>query len=233
MKRLANNIVTGLLDVFYPQLCAGCGRSLTKQEAVLCMHCLLEMPTTNFNHIHDNILYQKISGRTLIQHAAAYAYFSKDGMLQHLIHQFKYQQQKKIGTLLGELFANEISDLRWVKQTDVLVPIPLHRQKFRKRGFNQSHIIATAMGTTLHKPVAGNALIRIINNPSQTNKSRSERLGNVKDIFAIEQVNALKGKNVLLVDDILTTGATMETCSNLLRSVAASVSIAVLGIATG
>lgn len=232
MKRLANNIVTGLLDVFYPQLCAGCGRSLAKQETVLCMHCLLDMPVTNFNHIQNNILYQKISGRTDIRHAAAYAYFSKDGLLQHLIHQFKYQQQKKIGMFLGELFAGEISDLKWVRQTDVLIPVPLHRHKFRKRGFNQSHIIASAMGTTLHKPVAGNALIRIINNPSQTSKSRVERLDNVRDIFAIEQLNALKGKHVLLIDDILTTGATMEACSNLLRSVAESVSIAVLGIAT-
>lgn len=233
MKRIANHIVSGLLDVFYPQLCAGCGRSLAKQESVLCMHCLLDLPVTNFNHIPNNILYQKIAGRTAIQNAAAYAYFSKDGLLQHLIHQFKYQQQKKIGVLLGELFAGEIRDLNWVKQTDIMVPIPLHRQKFRKRGYNQSQIIASAMSTVLSKPVANNALIRIINNSSQTNKSRAERLSNVNNIFAIEQVNALKGKHVLLIDDILTTGATMEACSNLLRSVAASVSIAVLGIATG
>ncbi len=232
MKRLANNIVTGLLDVFYPQLCVGCGRSLAKQEEVLCLHCILDIPTTNFNGIRNNILYQKMSGRTDIQHAAAYAYFSKEGLLQHLIHEFKYNQQRKTGALLGELFAKEISGLSWVKQIDVLIPVPLHRNKARKRGYNQSQIIATAMGETLHKPVAANALIRIINSPTQTSRSRMERLENVNGIFAIEQINALKGKNVMLIDDILTTGATMEACCNLLRSVSSSVSIAVLGIAT-
>lgn len=226
------NVRIGLLNLFYPELCQNCQRHLNNDEKVLCLHCILKLPRTNFHLLAENKASSIFIGRIPIENATTFVYFTKDGMIQHLLHQFKYKGKKRIGLLFGSLLATDLSDCAWIKDIDVIIPVPLHKKKQRSRGFNQAEIFAVGLSTALAVEVKADVLIRIKFSVSQTTKSRRQRLENVTGIFQTRNPHTLENKHILLVDDVLTTGATLESCAlELLKIQGVKISVATIAFA--
>ena len=192
----------------------------------------MQLPITAYHHLPNNQTAQLFSGRFRFHAATSFAYFTKDGLLQLLLHELKYKGSKEIGIYLGTLFATELMQTNWIREVDCIIPVPLHTKKQQLRGFNQSECIAHGLSAILHLPVVTNNVYRSKNTDSQTRKSRSQRLENMNEAFAIKDTLNLEGKHVLLVDDVLTTGATLESCAlSLLQVKGLKISIATIGIA--
>ena len=222
----------GLLHIFYPSLCEGCGKPLVGNESVLCIGCKLLLPITNYHDHAGNDTGIRFAGRVPYQFATTYAYFTNDGLLQHLLHGLKYGKKQEIGRFLGRELGYGLQQTAWASQLDVIVPVPLHPKKETERGYNQSMLIAQGLASVLNIPANGQVLKRTRHTQSQTKKNRADRLKNMQGAFAITNPNTLKHKHILLVDDVLTTGATLESCANELLDVeGVRVSIATIGIA--
>jgi ComF family protein len=221
-----------VLNLFYPNVCQACGIALNQQEHVICISCQVKLPKTGF-HLHDDNPVSRIFwGRVNLYSATSFLFFNKGGNVQKLIHSLKYRNKKDVGELLGALFGYELNKSSLFKNVNVVVPVPLHPKKFNKRGFNQSEMIASGISRAMDIPTDFNNLVRLVNTDSQTRKSRYSRWENVKDVFGINNAKAFEGKHILLVDDVLTTGATMEACAATLLAVKdTKVSIATLAYA--
>ena len=221
----------GLLHLFYPSLCEGCGKTLLVSEKVLCLNCALQLPLTNYHHLPDNETATRFAGRVPFEYATSFGYFTNEGLLQHLLHGLKYKNKQEIGLFLGELFAVSLLGIDWVKTLDYIIPVPLHHKKEASRGFNQSKLLADGMGKVLKIPVNCLVLQRTRHTESQTKKSRTERLKNMDGAFSLCQPELLKDKHVFLLDDVLTTGATLESCALTLSQIEGiKISIATIGI---
>ncbi len=228
---LLKDLTNGLIHLFYPRLCEGCSKPLLAAEEVLCVSCALELPETNYHHIPDNETALRFAGRVPFTHATSFAYFTNDGLLQHLVHGLKYKDKKENGYYLGSQFARSLLSTNWVSGIDIIIPVPLHRAKEAKRGYNQSMLIATGMGEVLHKPANDRLLLRVKDTESQTRKSRSERVDNMSGAFKVADKAGLAGKHILICDDVLTTGATLEACAlELMTAANVKISIATVGI---
>lgn len=208
-----------LLNLVYPACCAGCGQFLLEGEEVLCLSCFSRLPTTLFHQRVENSMHQKLSGRFPVEQATAFLYFSKAGLAQRLVHGFKYKQQYRTGRFLARQFGETLHQSGWLQGIDYLVPVPLHRRKERRRGFNQARTIADEIGKASRVPVTSQILIKVRHTESQTYKSIEDRLANVKDAFSLRKPDLLENKTILLVDDVLTTGATLEACALTLAAV--------------
>ena len=220
------------LSLLYPEICPICGNALLMGEKILCTVCFFKLPKTNYHLEVHNPVQELFSGRVNVMHAATFLKFSKGGMVQKLIHEFKYKNKKKIGFFLGEAYANELLNTNWIGSVDYLIPIPLHPLKLKKRGFNQSEEFANGISNVLNIPVRCDLLSRIKFSETQTKKSKYKRWENVKDIFEAPNSAALTNKHILLVDDVITTGATIEAASqHLLQIENVSLSIAALAYA--
>ncbi|MFV0332376.1 MAG: ComF family protein [Dysgonomonas sp.] len=226
------NIFRDFLDLFFPYLCVVCRERLTEGEEYICTDCLLLLPTTNFHLQPDNRLEQFFAGRIPFQHIAAYAYFVKGGSIQNIIHELKYNHNSKIGNFIGELCGETIKNSDFISTIDLLVPVPLHPKRQKERGYNQSAEICKGISAKTGIPVDGENLIRKINNPSQTKNARFDRWKNVEDIFSVINKNAFENKHILLVDDVITTGSTLESCAKeILKSEGSKISIYAVGTA--
>jgi len=217
------------LDLLFPRICPACGKHLLRNEKVLCSECLLHLPKTHYHQNPDNPVAQALWGRVKIEQATAWYLFEKGSRYRKLIHEIKYKGKKELGKELGKMFGEDLlgSDFQHV---DILVPVPLHKRKERKRGYNQSEWIARGIAETLSKPLVTGILYRKFHNPSQTQKSRVERWENVSGIFALRDPKIFQKKHILLIDDVFTTGATMEACAEaVLMAGESKVSLAVLG----
>lgn len=222
----------GLLRLFYPKLCAGCGTDLAGNEKVLCLSCCLRLPRTEYHHIRENRSFQNFTGRLPIERATSFVYFAKQGLVQHLMHLFKYRGRKDIGDYLGKLFADELKKVKGFDTIDMIIPVPLHRTKIARRGYNQAEIFAAGLGAGLGVPVLSDVLQRITATETQTHKTRAERLSNVSNVFRVRRPEVILDKHVLLVDDVLTTGATLESCGlELLKTKSTRISIVTLAVA--
>lgn len=210
---------TQLLNLVYPACCAGCDQFLLEGEEVLCLSCFFRLPTTAFHQLAENSMQQKLSARFPVEQATAFLYFSKTGLAQRLIHGFKYKQQSRTGRFLARQFGEALHQSGWLHGVDYLIPVPLHRRKERGRGFNQARTIAEEIGNAGRIPVLNGVLIKVRHTESQTYKSVEERLDNVKDAFRLQKPEGLEDRTVLLVDDVLTTGATIEACALTLTAV--------------
>jgi ComF family protein len=209
LRKLSNQI----FSLFYPNLCAGCHNDLVNHEKTICLSCWETLPKTNFHTREKNPIEQKFWGKINIQHATSFYYFNKEGCLQEILHALKYRKQFEVGVLLGQKMGVDLSYASWIKDIDVIIPIPLSKEKMRFRGYNQSESIAQGLSTVLNIPINTVAVSRTKNTESQTNKNISERFENVKDAFAVVDKEKLQNKHVLLIDDVLTTGATLEACA--------------------
>ncbi|PLX11197.1 MAG: hypothetical protein C0598_08730 [Marinilabiliales bacterium] len=198
-----------LLNLFYPKICMSCSQALNSQEETICIKCLLRLPKTGFHFHEDNPISRVFWGRIDIAAATSFLFFSKQGRVQSLMHNLKYRGQKEVGIYLGKLFGNDLKESPLFQNIDLIIPIPLHPKKLATRGFNQSMMIAKGLSESMELPI-NEYLQRSIHTSTQTKKSRYDRWKNVKDIFEISESDSLKNKNILLVDDVLTTGATLE-----------------------
>jgi ComF family protein len=196
------------------------------------MHCYGSLSRTGYHHLSDNQTVLRLAGRFPFRHATSFSFFTPNGLLQHLLHRLKYQQRKENGYFLGCQLGYDLQKTDWIQEVDLLAPVPLFPARERKRGYNQSVLIAAGMSEALHIPVQRDALRRVRNTESQVNKKRPERIKNVASAFAVRQAHVLRDKHVLLIDDVLTTGATLEACAAALLLVPGlSLSIATIGIA--
>jgi ComF family protein len=212
-------------------MCFGCGSVLNKSELAVCQTCKAEMPRTNFIDKSDNKVAELFWGLVHFSYASALFYFQKDARLQRLMHALKYHGQHEIGVILGNLAGKEILNSTW-SELDYIIPIPLHPNKFKKRGYNQSEKIGEGISQRLMKPMLTDLLLRSVNTDTQTKKNKSERRENMQNVFELSEHEKYRGKHFLLVDDVLTTGATMESAANVLLQIPdAKVSIYALALA--
>ncbi len=221
-------LVEDFIQLFYPLICPVCGTQLVHGEKFLCTGCLLHMPLSNYHEYEDNPVAKAFWGRVKVENATAYYLFEKGSKYQKLIHQLKYKGRKNIGLELGKMFGDNLQETVF-QQVDLIIPVPLHYKKLKKRGFNQSELISHGMSEAMKKEVDTKTLVRKVANPTQTRKTRVERWENVEGIFELKDPDRFKGRHILLVDDVLTTGATLEACTDaVLEAPGTKVSIAVL-----
>ena len=221
-----------LISLFYPQLCAGCNSPLVKGEEVLCLNCLADLPRTNYHLVQENPVFQIFIGRVNVALATSFCRFDKGGRLQHLLHQLKYNGNCQVGVKMGILFGYDLIQTSLYKDIDAIIPVPLHPKKEKKRGYNQSIEICKGLSESMQKPLITGNLVREVHTASQTRKSRFERWENVNGIFNVKNGAVLEGKHLLLVDDVVTTGATLEACCEpLLKIPGVRVSVATLASA--
>lgn len=220
------------LNLLYPRICPSCGQNLFNYERLICTKCLYFIPKTNFHHFIDNPVAQLFWGRVNIENATAYYFFDKGSKFQLLIHNMKYRGQKEIGYELGKIFGGELMSSSAYREIDLVVPVPLHVRKQRKRGYNQSEWIARGIAERMEKPIDTRTLYRAIESETQTRKTRYERWKNVENIFKLKTADDLKEKHILLIDDVVTTGSTLEACARVLLTIEnTKVSIATLAMA--
>ncbi|NDV93787.1 ComF family protein [Dysgonomonas sp. 521] len=226
------NIFRDFLSLFFPDLCVVCHERLSEGEQHICTGCLLLLPKTNYHRQPDNRLEQFFAGRIPFLRAATFAYFVKGGSIQSIIHELKYRQNPQIGNFIGELCGENIKDSDFISSVDLLVPVPLHPKRQKERGYNQSLEICKGISAITGIPIDSETLIRKINNPSQTKNARFDRWKNVEDIFQITDDEIFKDKHILLVDDVITTGSTLESCTKeILKCTDSKVSIYAVGTA--
>lgn len=221
-----------LVGLLFPNLCNACGTPLFHTESIICTKCLYDLPFTDY-HIHlENRVAKQLWGRLPLNAAMAMLYFRKGAKVQNLMHNLKYNSKTDVGIFLGGLLGDRLKSSILYKDVDLIIPVPLHYKKFRLRGYNQSTFIAQGISEKMEISFSEKILIRNTATDSQTKKSRYNRYENMKAVFKIENHEQIKGKHILLIDDVVTTGATLEACANeLLENGALKVSIAALAFA--
>jgi len=230
---LHSTILSPLVHFFYPHNCLGCGSDIIERENLLCLECINNLPHTGFA-IHANNPVEKIFwGRIPIVAGISEFYFSKDSIIQNLIHDFKYRGNRKLGLYLGKMIGKSLLNSNRFSNIDALIPLPLFTQKEFKRGFNQSSILCAGINEIMNIPLITKNVIRIVHTETQTKKGRIQRWENVEKSFSVLEPASLKEKHILLVDDVITTGATLEACgAQILKVAGVQLSIATLAIAT-
>ncbi|MDX8338109.1 phosphoribosyltransferase family protein [Draconibacterium sp. IB214405] len=224
--------ISDVLGLFFPELCVTCGRRLVSQETFLCFDCWEDLPVTNFHLKTDNKVAQLFWGRVDISAATAFFSYKKGSRYQQLIHFVKYKGLKELGYETGKKFGFQLLESPDFAAVDVIIPVPLHSRKAKKRGYNQSEWIARGVAEVLEKPVDTKTLHRKVFTLTQTKRNRYERWQNVETVFGLSDPKGIENKHVLLVDDVVTTGATLEACAiHLLKVPGTKVSIATLAFA--
>lgn len=217
------------ISLLFPRLCFGCGNHLMRNETLICTECFVMIPRTNYHLKPDNLVEQLFWGRCMIEKAAAFSYYTRDSRIRRLIHQLKYKGVKEIGPELGRIYASTLKSSGFLDDIDIIIPIPLHPSKKRQRGFNQSDLISQGISDVSGIRVDTKLLVRKTVTKTQTRKSRFDRWTNVQDIFRVTDEKRLKDLHILLVDDVITTGSTIEACANeILKAENTKVTVAAL-----
>lgn len=232
MLRSVQKGFEALLSLFYPRICGGCNAHLRKHERNMCIICLFHLPKTYYWDYPVTPIEELFKGRLNVSSACAFLHFEKMSVTQRLMHRLKYDGKTGIGLELGRAFGLILKEKRWYSDVDVIVPVPLHFTKLARRGYNQSAFIANGLAEAYEVKVKPHALKRVVDSETQTRKARYARAENVEDVFVVQDLKAINGKNVLLVDDVVTTGATLEAAGRvLLKAGAAKLYIATLATA--
>ncbi len=206
------SIAADFVSLFFPRHCLACFEPLVKGEEVICTRCIAELPRTNYHLLLNNPVGERLAGRLPVKHAWAFLKFRKGGIVQRLMHQMKYNNHPEVGVALGRIFGRQLKEAGFSSDFDLIVPVPLHRVRIRKRGYNQSAKLAEGLSYSLNTPWDESISVRTVKTTTQTRKSKMERWENVRDVFSVSQDQSITGKRILLVDDIITTGATLEAC---------------------
>ena len=226
------NLLDDFISLLFPRLCYACGNHLLRNEYLICTECYVVIPRTNYHIEEENLVAQLFWGRCLIEKAAAFSYYNKGSRIKNLIHNLKYKGIKEIGYELGRIYGLSLKSSGFTADIDLIISVPLHSSKKRIRGFNQSDTISEGIADVSGLPVETNALARIAVSATQTKRSRYERWTNVEGIFTVTDPDKLKGRHILLVDDVITTGSTIESCANeLLKVEGVKVSVVALAFA--
>jgi ComF family protein len=220
------------ISLLFPRLCYACGNHLMRNESLICTECYVVIPRTNYHNEKDNPVARLFWGRCMIEKAAAFSYYNKGSRIRNLIHNMKYKGIREIGYELGKIYGLSLESSGFMEDIDLIIPVPLHPDKKRARGFNQSEIISLGIADSSPLPVDIKSLERKIVSATQTKRSRYERWTNVEGIFQVTDPRTIEGKHVLLVDDVITTGSTVESCTNeLLKIKGVKVSVVALAFA--
>jgi ComF family protein len=230
---LKTNILSPLAHLFYPHVCTGCGSDLVEEDNLLCLKCINDLPHTNFAMHTGNPVEKIFWGRLPLTAAMSEFYFAKGTLIQTLIHEFKYKGNIDIGMYLGAMMGNSLLSNDRFSKIDAIVPLPLFADKEFKRGYNQATILCNGIGEVMNVPVLINNVVRKRFTETQTKKHRTERWENVATSFQVNNPKELKNKHLLLVDDVVTTGATLEACgAEILKAEGTKLSIATLAFAS-
>lgn len=219
------------VHLFYPKLCGACDVSLVKGEGHLCFKCRMELPFTNFETFKENPAEKIFHGRVPLEFATSLLYFSKGEKVQNILHNIKYNESKELAVYIGKFFGERLYNNAHLQDVTTIIPVPLHPQKQQLRGYNQSELFAEGMNEILKLELLTNVIKRVVNTASQTRKSREERWENVENVFVINKPELIINKHILLVDDVLTTGATLEACTQEILKLDCKVSIATIAFA--
>jgi ComF family protein len=214
-----SELVSDFSDLFFPHTCAGCGTNMLTKETPICLRCIHELPVTNFHEYANNPVERIFLGRIPLETASAFCYFTRDSVIQHLLHQLKYNGRREVGVFLGNLMGQRLKASGRFNSVSMLVPLPLFASRQKKRGYNQAALICEGIGAAMQLPVATNAVLRITATETQTKKNRIQRWQNMEGRFSVSLPTILNNQHILLVDDVVTTGATLEACGEEILSV--------------
>tara|TARA_B110000003_G_scaffold111447_1_gene114103 strand:- start:44075 stop:44761 length:687 start_codon:yes stop_codon:yes gene_type:complete len=209
MKSLYN-----LFNLFYPSICNCCENYLLDQEEVICIECRVDLPFVDNGNYTSNILTQTLEGRVLIYKGASFLYYLPNGKVKKLMYQLKYRNNQEVGVFLGKWFGQKLLESTEFSDIDYIIPVPLHKRKLRKRGYNQLTKFGKILSSILNSIYLENILLRTTDTSTQTKKKRIERFKNLRTKFSISNSVVLNNKHILLIDDVVTTGATLEACCN-------------------
>jgi len=232
MWKTISQYLMDFVYLFYPNLCLACEEQPPPNGEIICLKCQYNLPKTDFHKEKNNLFTERLFGRIPLQASAALYYFVKGGLTQKLIHNLKYKGKYEVGLRLGKIYGEQLKSSENFKTVELIVPVPLHPRKEKIRGYNQSDAFAKGLSETLGIPWLKDGLVRREFTDTQTKKNRLERLENVRKAFQIGNKEELIGKHILIVDDVLTTGATLEACSEkILELTDTKVSLATIAIA--
>ncbi|MFT3740926.1 MAG: ComF family protein [Breznakibacter sp.] len=221
-----------LFSLVFPNLCLICACHLLKHEKGLCRICASRLPQTRFHELKGNAVERVFWGRVDIAHATSYMFYRKGEHAQKILYGIKYKGNRELGEEMGRLLGEALLQASWITAIGLVVPVPLHPRKQRIRGFNQSEVIVRGLSQCLNIPYSNDVLVRLSFTSTQTRKTRYERYQNMEGVFAVKNAALLEGKHVLLVDDVLTTGSTVEACvQEILKVPGTAVSVATLAFA--
>jgi len=212
---MIKNWLEAFTSILYPRICPGCAQSLMQNERIVCVHCKNELPLSRILDTPDNIVEKIFWGRAQLEHASAMYNFVKEGRIQHLIHSVKYRDNAELGIELGRWMGLYYAQSLFA-EADFLVPVPLHPKKENQRGYNQSLLLAQGISENWQKPILPNLLKRVSYTQTQTKKGRYQRWENVGNLFELNTNYNVEGKHILIIDDVITTGATLEACAQAL-----------------
>ncbi len=211
-----------LIDFFsliYPQVCVTCGSDLVQGESVLCLDCVFHLPQTNYHLQEDNPVIRHFWGRVPVKAATSMYFFNKGERVQALMHKLKYKGATEIGEFAGRMMGQKLATAEGYRDSQIIIPVPLHKSKQLKRGYNQSECLAKGLAHGLKAAMVADAVVRGTASDTQTKKTRFLRWQNVDSIFSVVQPQKLEGMNILLVDDVITTGSTLEACAQAILEV--------------
>jgi ComF family protein len=207
------------INLIYPSCCPACNVALLNPADFICTHCRYHLPKTNFHRHADNPVHNKFNGKIIVHSATSFLYFFKGGITQQLIANLKYKGRKDIGIFLGEMYGYDLLESDLFNAVDIIIPVPLHKDKFKNRGYNQSEQFAEGLSKSMKIPKDCLSIIKKTATTTQTTKRRYDRWKNVEDVYFLNDLEIFKGKHVLLVDDVITTGATLEATATVLLSI--------------
>lgn len=210
-------MIQELMAVIFPNNCAACEHPMNYGESVICTHCLNALPYTDYHLYSENPIEKLFWGKTQLRAATALFYFHKGNRVQRLMHELKYRKDKEVGLLLGRMLGIVLTNSDRFGEIDRVVPVPLHPKKLRLRGYNQSELIARGIAEELGVVLDSSSLVRTVNTSTQTRKSRFDRHKNVQQVFGLNNYHPSRSEHVLLVDDVVTTGATLASCASVFR----------------
>lgn len=221
-----------LLDMLFPRICPVCESSLLSHEKSLCTKCLLDIPITGFHLQKFNPMEQLFAGKIQFEKATGYFFYERGNPYANILHDIKYRNQPQTGRHLAAVYAKELVSCNFFTDIDCIIPIPLHHKKLVKRGYNQSEYIAKGFADSLNVPVFTDVITAVKNHESQTSKGIYERWLNTQDIFMVQNTEIIENKHVLIVDDVVTTGATLLSAATAITHVPGiKISLAALGVA--
>jgi ComF family protein len=211
-----SEILTDFAALFFPRYCRGCDDALISGENLICTRCLLELPRSHYHLERENPFYNKFRGRIPVTYVMTLFRFVKESRVQHLLHALKYKNQPELGIALGRMYGQDLLAANFKQQFDLIIPVPLHASRKRTRGYNQSEEFGKGLSEILDIPCSDRFMKRMIKTETQTRKSRLNRWKNVNEVFQVITPREVEGKRIPLVDDVVTTGATLEACGQAL-----------------
>lgn len=213
------SIFRDFLHLFFPRTCCICGRVLVGDEEEICLHCLSDLPEALSANTKDNMVTRRLMGRIPVEAATALLIFKQGNSTQKILHQIKYYGNERLANQMGIMMGQRLAASGMFDNIDLIIPVPLHPKKMRIRGYNQSLLLCRGIVKSFPKPICDDNLVRTRHTETQTRKSREERLDNMQGVFALRNPNELVDKHILLVDDVITTGATTEACWSALKDI--------------